>query len=110
MKTLDGVRLMMLNFSFSNRDLVPECVPWKERESVKKFVARKTAQKGQQLLEPIPEVLCLKFLPDLVGRNNFELVDAFARDMERNDAEFTNVQFIFAAEQFVEHSEEFLEV
>lgn len=103
------VPLVMFQFSLSNENigLIPEGIPEKEREGIKKLIARKSAPKGREFIARVPEVSALKFVfqLELAG---YTLVDYFYQI--RNDAEgkdFAIVRFVFADLEHTTSSPEF---
>jgi len=102
-----AVRLVSLQFSFSNSSLVPAGIRHKGQESAEQFVTRKSSVKGQQCLAPTECVFGLRFLYDL-DEAGYQLVDAFSRNMEKDGRPFSMVRFVFVAEQYVDSSDEFL--
>lgn len=106
-----AVRLVMLQFSFSNLKLVPACLKQKGEESPSEFVVRKSEIRGEQFLEPVESVGCLSFLSDL-ALADYVLVDAFAKIRKRGGRPYAMslAQFIFSDTEHANSSEEFLRV
>lgn len=115
MVALNGsVRLVSLQFSFSNPDVIPATVKRQEREILEERVARKSNSTGLLVIEPTEKCSLVEFFQELeeVG---YEMVDGVYK--ERIDAKdprkrrtYHMVRFVFARRDFVELSEEFKEV
>ena len=101
------VRLVMLQFSFSNVAAVPEGLFKKAKESLDKLVSRKSEVQGRQFIAPTKDVSVLMFVGDLIAAG-YVLVDAFYQ--MRSNAQGQNfpvVRFIFAVEEDVRTQSEF---
>jgi len=103
-----AVRLVMLQFSFSNINLVPKClrVERKTLESPEEFIARKSRVPGEQCLDSVENVGGLDFLNDLSDAG-YVLVDALAKLQAKDGREYAVVRFIFAEENYVNSSDGF---
>jgi len=105
---LEGtVKLLMLQFVFSNMGALPAGFFEKKRETLDELTARRSGVKGVQFIEPIQDVSLLQFLLDL-AKAGYVLVDAFfqMRASVRGQ-QYPSVRFIFAAEESVRPDGEF---
>lgn len=115
MATLDAsVRLVTLQFSFSNPEAIPAGVKQRAQETVQERVERKSRTSGMMVMEPTKDVSLTEFLGELEAAG-YEMVDAFCK--ERLDAKdprgrrtYHMVRFIFARHEFVNISEEFRKI
>lgn len=101
------VRLVMLQFSFSNVRALPAGLFEKEQETLDELTARRSGVKGVQFIEPIQDVSLFQFLLDLV-KAGYVLVDAFfqMRSSARGQ-QYPVVRFIFAAKESARRDGEF---
>lgn len=98
MPDLNAVRMVAVQFSFSNRDIVPQTVHWMEMEQYHELVERLREPGGQIVL--VSQVYCsiLQFIEDLTSAG-FGLVSAIYK--ERIDADspygrtYHMVRFLF---------------
>lgn len=102
-----AVRLVTIQFSFSNLKLIPTCLRQVGEKPPSKFVAQKSKIPGEQILEPVEKVGCLSFLLDLalVG---YVLVDALVEIRQKGRQQYATVKFIFSNAEHAVCSEEFL--
>lgn len=114
MVALNGtVRLVMLQFSFSNPDAIPATVKRQDRETPEERVVRKSHSSGVMVIEPTEKCSLVEFLEELEAAG-YEMVDSFCK--ERIDAKdprnraYHMVRFLFARREFVELSDEFKKV
>jgi hypothetical protein len=110
----DSVRLVSMQFSFSNINVVPTSVKKLELEMLEERNERKTYKgNGEVIIKPIENVSLVEFLDNLeVG---YELVDAFYQPRidpkdPRGNRIYHMVRFLFARRKYVELSDEFKEV
>ena len=118
MKLDSTVRLVMLQFSFSNIDAVPQVLflrsPETDKESSDRQ-ERKAQGTGEQIIAPTEKCCLLSFIENLetVG---YELVDATYQARQRygggsnTDKNYHAVRFTFARHEFATPSEDFLKV
>ena len=112
MVALNGtVRLVALQFSFSNPDAIPASVKRLNRETQEERVERKGHSSGVMVIEPTEKCSLAEFLGELETAG-YEMVDAFYK--ERIDAKdsrrkrtYHMVRFLFARREFVNISDEF---
>jgi len=115
MVALDStVRLVALQFSFSNPDVIPTTVKCQDRETPEERVERKNYLGGIMVIEPTEKCSLVEFLKELEAAE-YEMVDAFYK--ERIDAKdprgkrtYHMVRFLFARCEFAELSDEFKEM
>lgn len=115
MVALNGtVRLVALQFSFSNPDAIPATVKRQDRETPEERVERKNHSSGVMVIEPTEKCSLVEFLGELEAAG-YEMVDAFYK--ERIDAKdprgkrsYHMVRFLFARREFVDLSDEFKKV
>lgn len=109
-----SVRLVTLQFSFSNPDAIPAGVKQREQETAEERVERKSRSTGTMIMEPTKGVSLAGFLDELEA-TGYALADAFCK--ERLDAKdpsgrrtYHVVRFTFVRHEFVNISEEFRKV
>jgi hypothetical protein len=108
MVPLHDVRMITIQFSFTNPDAIPTTVKQLERETVLEHVARKLQATGERVIEPT-ENCSLEFLGEL-GAVGFELVDAlYQKRVDGGDPNRTYhmVRFLFSRNEFASVSEPF---
>jgi len=103
---LQDMRLVSLQFSFSNAAVIPSGVGLAVRLSEKPFdrLARKLNPAGEQVIAPTQNVDSGGLLAEIEAAG-FELVDAFYQ--KRGDRTYHTVRFVFAPARFATPSEEF---
>ena len=108
------VRLVALQFSFSNPDAILTTVRRLDRETQEEHVIRKSHSSGIMVIEPIEKCSLVELLGDLEA-SGYEMVDAFYK--ERIDAKdprgkrsYHMVRFLFTRREFMELSDEFKKV
>jgi hypothetical protein len=112
---LSNARLVvMLQFSFSNPDVVPAVAKRMAQETPEEQVKRKSYSNGVVLIEPTERCSLAKLLGELEAAG-YEMVDAFYK--KRIDAKdphgkrmYHMSRFLFARREFVELSDEFKKV
>lgn len=102
---MKGVRLIIVQFSFSNLDAVPEIIQRLEPETQEEQVKRKSHQTGKLLIAPTIGV-SLKYLLQDMETRNFELVGAFYKERRHAKPQpgreiYHAVRFTFAHRDFV---------
>lgn len=109
MNQLSQVRLVSLQFSFSNAAAIPSGVGLSVRRSETPFthLARKLNVKGEPVIAPTENVDSEGLLAEIEAAG-FELVDAFCQ--KRGDRTYHMVRFVFAPREFVASSDEFRRV
>lgn len=113
MLTLDGpVRLVSIQFSFSNPKIVPQSVKRLEHETPARRAVRKGRADGTMVIAPTPGVSMGEFVDQLEAAG-YELVDALyeprinTHSRTRENATYHMMRFIFARREFVDLSEWF---
>ena len=103
-----ATRLVMLQFSFSNPDVIPKAARRRERETLEERRTRKSRDGGEQLIEPVENV-CLVELLSCLEHAGYELVDTFYKPRIHGETGETYhaVRFLFARSEFAEPSAEF---
>ncbi|MEK7120417.1 MAG: hypothetical protein AAB824_02655 [Patescibacteria group bacterium] len=112
MIALNGtIRLVALQFSFTNPDAIPTSVKRRSPETQEERVERKSYSNGIMVIEPTEKCSLAEFLGELEAAG-YEMVDAFYK--ERIDAKdprrkrtYHMVRFLFARREFVNCSDEF---
>lgn len=115
MISLNGsVRLVALQFSFSNPRAIPQAVRCSETETPDERNERKSHSSGVLVIEPTNNCSLVEFLEKLEAVG-YEMVDAFykeridAKDL-RGKRRYHMVRFLFARHEFVDLSDEFKKV
>jgi len=106
---LHDVRMVTIQFSFSNREVVPAVIRQRNRETPFEYVARHLRTAGKRVVEPTENVYLEKFLTELEAAG-FELVDAFYQCRpkgENLDRTYYMARFLFARRAFAVPSAEF---
>lgn len=118
MTTVDrSLRLVSMQFSFSNENLIPASVKEVEHENLEEQAqrkARETSSKsaGTCVIDPIEDVSLAQFLDNLEPAG-YEMVDAFyqPRPHPKNPhVTYHMVRFLFARNEYVDLSEYFAKV
>lgn len=115
MVALNGsVRLVAIQFSFSNPDVIPSSVKRLNRETQEERVERKNHSSGVVVIEPTEKCSSVEFLGELEAAG-YEMVDAFYKERidpkdPRGKRTYHMVRFLFARHKFVELSDEFKKV
>lgn len=109
----EAVRMVILQFSFSNPEAIPASVRHLTPETWRKHMERKSHSNGVLVISPTPNC-SLESFPRDVEESGYEMVDAFYE--ERIDSKdphgqrrYHMVRFTFARREFAEASEEFKE-
>lgn len=98
----------MLRFSFSNLDLIPDCLEQESGiEKPEKFLARQFEIPGEQFIEPVEAVGCLLFIRDM-EEAGYIIVDAFFKVGKKYGRDFGIMLFTFAIKENAHCSERFL--
>lgn len=101
------VRLVSMQFSFSNFRFVPESVRMVPDEEAWQAEARKNTTAGVEFLKPTENCSALSFANDL-KHLGYEMVDAFAmKRWKEHHVPYAMVRFVFAAKKYVKISDEF---
>jgi len=111
MIALDSVRLVALQFSFSNPKGIPASVRRLDRETPEERNERKNHSSGTMVIEPTENCSLIDFLDELKGAG-YEMVDAlYKKRIDPKDSRgrrtYHMVRFLFARREFVDLSEEF---
>ena len=107
-----SVRLIALQFSFSNPDVIPQGIKRAEKETFKERNDRKSRSSGVMVIEPTENCSLVEFLGELETAG-YEMVDAFHKeriDQKSRGKRYHMVRFLFARCEFVNLSKEFAEV
>lgn len=107
---LNGVvRLVMLQFSFSNIKAMPSGIQGKPKKNFDRLTPNRTRVEGVEFLTPTENVSLRPFLSDLVAMG-YVLVDAFY-EMRSNPRgkEYPVVRFTFAEKETARFDSEFAE-
>ncbi len=105
-----AIWLTMLQFSFSNRKVIPEGINERPPETAQHFATRKSEYVGgEQFLFPVEGVSALPFIADL-NEAGQQLVDAYWQSRIKDGREYYMVLFMFAAPGHDQSSEEFQKV
>lgn len=110
MVPLRHVRLVAIQFSFSNREIVPVAVRQRNRETPLEHIARKLRVTGERVIEPTENVDLSNFLGEL-EEAGFELVGAFYQERpagDQLDRTYYMARFLFARREFATPSAEFV--
>ncbi len=115
MVSLNGsIRLVVLQFSFSNPDAIPQAVKRSQPETLSEQNKRNGRSSGIMVIEPTENCSLVEF-PGELEAAGYEMVDAFYK--ERIDPKDPNgrrtyhmVRFLFARHEFVDISDEFRKV
>lgn len=102
-----NTRLLALQFSFSNRAIVPECLPVRSAETTEEHIVRqdrKERGETEVLMEPTPNVSLSRVLEDLDGAQ-YDLVDAFYQSRIGKNGRFQMLRFLFARRAFATPSD-----
>ncbi len=108
------VRMVAIQFSFSNKELVPQSVREKPFERFREQSQRKErGGTGERVLDPVERCSMHNIIEDLF-QHGFSLVDAFSQQRHhpndhRGRRKYQMVRFVFAQNGFVKFSEEFLQ-
>lgn len=108
-----GIRLIAIQFSFSNPNAIPPSVKHRKPETLEEREERKSHATGKLIIPPTENCSIAEFLGELEA-TGYEMVDAFYK--ERIDPKdphgkrtYHMVRFLFASSEFVENlHEEFL--
>src|SRR3972149_9877630 len=109
MVPLQNVRMIVVQFSFSNPEVIPSGIKRRNRETAFEHVARKLQATGERVIEPTKNVFLGHLVGDFEG-NGFELVDAFYQARPDHDdlkGTYHTVRFLFARHEFATPSAEF---
>ncbi len=104
-----SVRIVAFQFSFSNPDVVPDCIKRLPAETPIEAVARKTVPvPGQALIQPTEDV-SLAEIPGMLEQTEYELVDAFYKPRidQKTGKTYHMVRFVFSHRDYVNLSPEF---
>ena len=106
-----SVRLVMLQFSFSNPGAIPNGVKSRQPETIEERTARKSHASGVQFIEPVENCSLVEFLESDLDGAGYELVDAFYKPRsDQNGRTYHAVRFLFARKEHVVSCEKFKKV
>lgn len=111
MVPLHDVRLVAVQFGFTNSAAIPTAVRRLERETPLEHIARKLRMTGERIIEPT-ENCSIEFLGELEAVG-FELVDALYQkrvDGQNPNRTYHMVRFLFARQEFAVPTAEFLRI
>ena len=111
MVALDSVRLVALQFGFSNLSVIPASVKRLDRETTEERNECKNHSSGTLVIEPTENCSLVEFLGELEA-SGYEMVDAFYKERidpkdPRGRRMYHMVRFLFARCEFVDLSDEF---
>ncbi len=110
--TLDStVRLISMQFNFSNPSVIPPKVKCLDKETPEERTIRKSRSTGVMVIEPTEGCSIVQFLEEL-KRAGYELVDAgYKQRIDAKDPKgkrmYYMTRFIFVRSELVESSDEF---
>lgn len=118
MVALNGtVRLIALQFRFSNPDAIPATVKRQDRETKEEYVVRKSRSSGVMVIEQTSNLHSLTELLADLEVAGYKLVDALYQERPFNEKKnpkgkwtYHMVRFLFARHELVELSDEFKKV
>lgn len=110
----DSVRLVMLQFNFSNPDAIPPSVKRLDKETQQEHVERKGRASGVMVIAPTERCSLVECLGQLETAG-YEMVDALYKERidqkdPRRNRTYHMVRFTFARHEFADVSDEFEEV
>lgn len=102
------IRLISLQFSCTNRNVVPPSVGFGGSETAEEHNKRRERANGTLVVGPTKNVSLVEFLDDL-GEAGYELVDAFyqRRTNPKSGRGYYMIRFLFCRHEHVEISQEF---
>lgn len=104
------VRLISLQFNFSNPNVVPSCVRSLPQETTNESLQRRTIANGDLVIDPVENVDLIPFLDELLD-NEYELVDGIhqTRVNPKNPRQpYYMVRFVFSRREHVRSNERFI--
>ena len=109
-----SVRMVVLQFRFTNANVIPVSVKRRNQETQKEHVERTSRSSGIMVIEASAKCSFAGFLDELEVAG-YELVDALSQERPNTDKthgrySYYMVRFIFARREFVECSDEFSKV
>ncbi len=103
---LEGeVRLIMLQFTFSNIELIPSCLTNKSAE-IPEQPSKKSPATGEQFIEEVENVGIADFLNDLKN-HDYGLADAYYQIRIKGGQQYAMARFMFSAKDYLAISDEF---
>lgn len=105
-------RLVSLQFSFSNPNIIPDTVRRREQETKAESDGRKQRHDGIIAIERCENVSITEFVTSLEA-NGYTLVDGLyqsRQDIKRPSQMYHMVRFIFSRNEFVESTVEFMQI
>jgi hypothetical protein len=107
-----SVRLVLVQFSFSNPDAIPPSVRWRRPETQEERVERKDHVAGVMIVQPTEGTSLAEFPRDLEAAG-YKLVDAFCKERINDNPHLKRyhmVRFIFARREHAQISQGFWKV
>lgn len=104
-----NVKLIAIQFTFTNRNVVPSCVRKLTLEAPEEAWKRRMQVTGKEVIKPIPNVSLLQFV-DQITPQGFQLVDGLSQLRTTPDGEstFHMVRFIFTRREYAKPEPEFV--
>ena len=110
----ESVRMLLMQFSFSNPEIVPACLLKRTAETVPEYIDRKTAPiTGQQFIIKTWRTDIFQLSAYGLGLAKYVLVGGFSQECPHKDSRqgtYFSVRFLFAREEFARESSEFEKV
>lgn len=105
-----NTRVVIMQFSFSNPNVIPSAIKRLDKETIEERVERKSHSTGIMVIEPT-EKCCVEEFIDELEKIGFQLVDSFYKErMSPGKSNYHMIRFIFWRNDFAEPSEEFKKV
>lgn len=104
-----ATRILLMQFSFTNKSAVPKCIPMMDDELLRESHERKQVISGVQIIPPILNVDVKPFLTPLVS-SGYELVDArYQPRVDRRNARKTYhmIRFVFCRHEYAKVTDQF---
>ncbi len=104
-----AVRLICVQFDFSNPEVVPVCVRKLPQETTNESLKRMSIANGELVINPIENVSLVDF-PGELESNGYEIVDALYQprvNPKNHKQTYHMVRFVFARSEYVQSNEEF---
>lgn len=107
-----NIRMIALQFSFSNKKIVPTSIRHIPKETPKEFILRKQKANGVMIIQPVHQCSLIEFITDLENAK-YTMVDALYQ--QRLNAGclrakyYHMIRFLFTRPEYARPSEELLE-
>ncbi|TSC73126.1 MAG: hypothetical protein G01um101438_149 [Parcubacteria group bacterium Gr01-1014_38] len=102
-----AVRLIALQFSFSNPKVVPRCIHQREDETPDETRKRARPPSREPAIAPVENVGLVEFLGEL-ERGGYAMVDAFSQRRNQDNKGFSVVRFVFARCEYAQPTNQFV--